>query len=152
MTDNYIVFSLAATAYALPTEAVSHVEMVDQITPVPNAPPAVEGVVFSRGEVVPAVNLRVRFGFERMAPDLRTRLLVVRHDGRSTGLLVDAAREVLVIPPAAIHPPGESLVGLSGKYLRGIATLGDRLILILDLSEVLNASAAELAEDVGTAQ
>jgi purine-binding chemotaxis protein CheW len=152
MTDNYIVFSLAGTAYALPTEAVSHVEMVDQITPVPNAPATVEGVVFSRGEVVPAMNLRVRFGFERIALDLRTRLLVVRHDGRSTGLLVDAAREFLVIPPAAIHPPGEGLVELSGKYLRGIATLGDRMILILDLSEVLNVSAAALADDVGTAQ
>jgi purine-binding chemotaxis protein CheW len=152
MTDNYIVFSLAGTAYALPTEVVSHVEMVDQITPVPNAPPTVEGVVFSRGEVVPAVNLRVRFGFERIVLDLRSRLLVVRHDRRSTGLLVDEAREFLVIPPAAIHPPGESLAGLSGKYLRGIATLGDRMILILNLSEVLSVSAVELAGDVGTAQ
>ena len=152
MTDNYIVFSLAGTAYALPTEAVSHVEMVDQITPVPNAPPTVEGVVFSRGEVVPAVNLRVRFGFDRIPLDLRTRLLVVRHDGRTTGLLVDAAREFLVIPPAAIHPPGEGLAGLSGKYLSGIATLGDRMVLILDLSEVLNVPAAVLAGDVGTAQ
>jgi purine-binding chemotaxis protein CheW len=52
----------------------------------------------------------------------------------------------------AIHPPGEGLVELSGKYLRGIATLGDRMILILDLSEVLNVSAAALADDVGTAQ
>jgi len=152
MTDNYIVFTLAGTAYALPTEAVSHVEMVDQITPIPNAPPTIEGVVFSRGEVVPAVNLRVRFGFERVPLDLRSRLLVVRHAGRSAGLLVDAAREFLVIPPAAIHPPSDSLVGLSGKYLSGIATVGDRMILILDLSEVMNVSAGVLADDVGTAQ
>ena len=52
--------------------------MVEQVTPVPNAPPFVDGVVFSRGQVVPAVNLRARFGFERVADDLRTRLLVVR--------------------------------------------------------------------------
>jgi purine-binding chemotaxis protein CheW len=151
MTDNYIVFTLAGTAYALPSESVSHVEMIEQITPIPNAPPAIEGVVFSRGEVVPAVNLRVRFGFERVPVDLGTRLLVVRRDGRSTGLLVDAAREFLVIPRSAIHPPGEGLAGLSGRYLSGIATLGDRMILILELSEVLNLATAVLAGDNGTA-
>ena len=151
MTDNYIVFTLVGTAYALPSEAVSHVEMIDQITPIPNAPPAIEGVVFSRGEVVPAVNLRVRFGFERVPLDLSTRLLVVRRDGRSTGLLVDAAREFLAIPAAAIHPPAEGLGGLSGRYLSGIATLGDRMILILELSEVLNVASAVLAGDDGNA-
>jgi purine-binding chemotaxis protein CheW len=152
MNDNYIVFTLAGTAYALPSQAVSHVEMIEQITPIPNAPAAIEGVVFSRGEVVPAVNLRVRFGFERVPVDISTRLLVVCRDGRSTGLLVDAAREFLVIPPSAIHPPGEGLSGLSGRYLSGIATLGDRMILVLELSEVLNLATAVLAGDAGTAQ
>ena len=52
-------------------------EMVEHITRVPNAPPFVDGVVFSRGQVVPVVNLRARFGFERVADDLRTRLMVV---------------------------------------------------------------------------
>ena len=61
----------------------------------PNAAPFVDGVVFSRGQVVPALNLRARFGFERAAPDLRTRLLVVQSEGRSVGLVVDAAHRGL---------------------------------------------------------
>ena len=72
--------------------------MVEHVTPVPNAPPFVDGVVFSRGQVVPAVNLRARFGFERAEYDLRTRLLVVQHGGRSVGLVVDAAREFVSHP------------------------------------------------------
>ena len=52
-------------------------EMVEQITSVPNAVPFVEGVVFSRGQVIPVINLRLRFGFERAARDIRSRLLVV---------------------------------------------------------------------------
>ena len=92
MKDNYIVFSVADTAYALASQQVAHVEMVEHITPVPNATDVIDGVVFSRGEIVPALNLRARFGFPRIACDLRTRLLVVRHDGRTAGLLVDAAR------------------------------------------------------------
>jgi purine-binding chemotaxis protein CheW len=140
MNDNYIVFTVAGTAYALPSQVVAHIEMVDQITRVPNAPQVVDGVVFSRGEVVPALNLRARFGFERVPNDVRTRLLAVRHDGRTTGLLVDSAREFLVIPPGAIHPPNEGIAGSSARCLTGIATINDRMILILDVSEVLAIS------------
>ena len=138
MNDHYIVFSVADTAYALSSQQVAHVEMVEHITPVPNATAVIDGVVFSRGEVVPALNLRARFGFPRIAYDLRTRLLVVRHDERIAGLVVDAAREFMIIPSAAIHPPNEGLRGMSGRYLSGIATMGERMVLILDLAEVLN--------------
>ena len=61
--EPYVLFELAGTAYALPSHAVQRMEMVEHVTPVPNAPPFVDGVVFSRGRVVPAVNLRRRFGF-----------------------------------------------------------------------------------------
>src|SRR6188472_120349 len=97
----YVLFTVAGTTYALPSEQVRHMEMVEQVTPVPNAPPFVEGVVFSRGQVVPVVNLRVRFGFERAARDLRTRLLVVEAAGRMVGLMADEAREFITIPETA---------------------------------------------------
>ena len=145
MTDHYILFTVAGTAYALPSNQVAHVEMVEQITRVPNAPAFVDGVVFSRGQVVPAVNMRVRFGFERTERDLRTRLLVVQAGGRSVGLLVDACREFLTIPAAAIQPPGDSLSGMSARYITGIATLHDRLIVILNLGALLDSAEPILA-------
>jgi purine-binding chemotaxis protein CheW len=80
-------------------------EMVEEITPVPNATASVEGVVFSRGQVVPVVNLRARFGFERIPPDLRSRLLIVQSNGRTVGLMVDSAREFARIAPETIRPP-----------------------------------------------
>ena len=138
MTDNYIVFSLAGTPYALPSREVAHVELIDQVTRVPNAPPHVDGAVFSRGAVIPALNLRARFGFERLPYDARTRLIVVQQAGRAIGLIVDSAREVLTIPEPAIQPPNDGLTALSGRYIRGIATLGDRMIMILDLGAVLS--------------
>ena len=140
MSDHYILFSLAGTTYALRTRDVTHVEMIDQITSVPNAAHFVDGVVFSRGQVVPALNLRARFGFDRAPCDVRTRLLVVQNDGRSVGLVVDSAREFLSIPSSAVQPPNQALAGITGQYIEGIANLNDRLVLILDLSEVLNFS------------
>lgn len=139
-TETYILFAVAGTTYALRSHQVLHMEMIEQVTPVPNAPRFVEGVVFSRGQVVPVVNLRARFGFDRAPLDLRTRLLVVQNDGRRIGLLADEAREFLTIPDSAIQPPHQAIGGLSGNYLDGVATLGDRIVLILNVREVLETS------------
>jgi chemotaxis signal transduction protein len=134
-----VLFNVAGTTYGLPSGQVRHMEMVEQVTPVPNAPPFVEGVVFSRGQVVPVVNLRVRFGFERAARDLRSRLLVVESSGRTIGLLADDAREFVAIPDGSIQPPSDAIGGLSGNYVEGIATLGDRIVLMLKLTHVIDA-------------
>jgi len=138
--ETFILFGVAGTTYALRSRDVAHVEMVEQVTAVPNAVPFVDGVVFSRGEVVPALNLRARFGFAKTPYDLSTRLLVVRAGDRTVGLVVDAAREFVAIDPASIQPPATALTGLSGRYLEGVANMGDRLVLILDLTEVLSFS------------
>jgi len=136
---SYILFTVAGTTYALPSGEVRHMEMLQEVTRVPNAPTFIDGVVFSRGQVVPVVNLRARFGFERAAYDLRTRLVVVQTGGRIIGLVVDSAREFVNIPPESIQPPHEALAGMSGRYVEGVASLGDkRLVLTLDLSRILN--------------
>jgi purine-binding chemotaxis protein CheW len=136
--SSYILFTVAGTTYALRSGEVRHMEMIEGITRVPNAPSFVDGVVFSRGQVVPVVNLRSRFGFERTPSDLRTRLIVVQSGVRLVGLVVDSAREFLNIPPDAIQPPHEALTGMSGRYVEGIASIGGRLILVLDLARVLD--------------
>ena len=135
--ESYILFELAGTTYALKSQEVKHMELVEQITPVPNAPRFVEGVVFSRGEVIPAINLRLRFGFARQEHTSRSRLIVVDAGQRSVGFIVDSAREFRNLPAESIQPPNESIAGLSGKYLRGIAIVAERLILLLDIREVL---------------
>ena len=135
--ESYILFELVGTTYAVPSQVVQRMEMVEQVTPVPNAPHFVDGVVFSRGRVVPAINLRRRFGFDRAEYDLRTRLIVVAHAERAVGLIVDAAREFISIPVEAIQPTPEGLAVTAGNYLAGIATLNGKVILILNIVEVL---------------
>ena len=146
-TDSYILFELAGTTYGVRSQEVKHMELVEQITPVPNAPRFVEGVVFSRGQVSPAVNLRVRFGFPRQAHTTRSRLIVVETGERVVGLIVDAAREFRNLPSEAIQPPNESIAGLSGKYLRGIAIVNERLILLLDIKEALTFAGSEFFDE-----
>ena len=143
--DHYILFTVAGTTYALRSHEVAHVEMAEDVTRVPNAAPFIDGVVFSRGQVVPAVNMRARFGFERAPRDLRTRLLVVQSLGRSVGLLVDACREFLTISSTAVQTPGEGMAGAGARYITGIATLDDRLVMILSLGALLDSDEPILA-------
>jgi purine-binding chemotaxis protein CheW len=133
----YILFSVAGTTYAADSHRVRHMEMVEVVTPIPNAPPFIEGVVLSRGRVIPVVNLRVRFGFERALPDLRSRLLVVEAAGRMVGLLADEAREFITIPDASIHPPNDAIGGLTGAYLEGVTTIAGRIVLVLNIDDVI---------------
>lgn len=137
-SETYVLFELAGTTYGLRTIDVQHMEMLERITPVPNTSPAVEGVVFSRGQVIPAINLRVRFGFPSEPHTMRSRLIIVKLQQRLVGLIVDAAREFTLISEDVIRPIQEAVSGLEGNYLRGIATLGERLILLPDLEATLN--------------
>jgi purine-binding chemotaxis protein CheW len=137
-SESYVLFELAGSVYALPSGSVQHIEMFEHVTLVPNANPAVDGVVFSRGQVIPALNLRVRFGFPRAEKTLRTRIIFATIYDRTVGLIVDSAREFRNLPADAIRPIEETLTGINGKYLKAVTKIGDRLILILDLEAILN--------------
>ena len=136
--EPFILFELSGTTYGVRSRFVQQIEMIEDVASVPNAHPAVEGVVLVRGQVIPALNLRTRFGFEKIERDLRSRLVVINTDKRVVGLIVDTAREFLKISPESIEQPPEALTGLSGHYLEGIATIGERMILILNLDAVLD--------------
>ncbi len=146
MTENgkiaepFILFAIGKATYGVHSRLVQQMEMIEEITPLPNAPPFVEGIVLSRGQVIPAINLRARFGFEKIAHDTRTRLIVVNIKERTIGFVVDTAREFVSIPTEAIQPPPEKMSGLSGKYIEGIAKLKGRLILILNIEEILETT------------
>ena len=135
--ESYVLFELAGATYALPSRQIQQLDMVGTPTPVPNAPAFVDGVVSVRGQVIPAVSLRARFGFPRVAHDVRSRLVIVREHARTVGLIVDSAREFATIALESIRPLPEGIGGTSGRYLRGIAQQGERLLLIVDIRELL---------------
>jgi purine-binding chemotaxis protein CheW len=135
--DTYILIELAGAFYGIRSASVQHIDLLDHVTPVPNTAPAVDGVVFSRGHVLPAINLRTRFGLPRQEPTPRTRLVFLSVRGRVVALIVDSAREFARIPRESIRPIQETLVGISGNYVEGVATVKERNVLILDVGAVL---------------
>ena len=135
--EAFVLFELAGTTYGIPSRAIQRIEMVENLTPVPRAQPFLAGVVWIRGQVIPAMDLRARFGLPRFDNGARKRLIVVNCEGRTVGLIVDSAREFVKLPAGAVQPPPAPIGGLSGEYLQGIATLGNRMVIILDVAAVL---------------
>src|ERR1041384_6282535 len=105
----YVVFSLAAAEYALPSDCVLQMESYEGATLVPGAPAYVDGIVTVRGQVVPVIDLRTRFGLPRAELNLDTRIIVTEFDGRAVALRVDSAREVLKLETEK-HQPAPSVV------------------------------------------
>lgn len=143
----YVLFKVAGAHYALPSQVVLHVEMVEDVTPVPNAHPFVDGAVFSRGRVIPVVNCRARFGFGRTDVTLKSRLLVLQSQGRRVGLLVDAAREFRkIVPEAIMEPPAE--MQRSSRYVVGVAHMEGRLVFVLNVEALLDFDGSEDLEEI----
>jgi purine-binding chemotaxis protein CheW len=136
-SESFVLFELAGNTCGVRSQSVLSVEIVEHVTAVPNALPFVEGLTFTRGQVIPAINLRIRLGLPRIPIYPRARMLVVRSRDRTAGMLVDSTREFISIPADAIRPPGEPIAGFSARYVERIATIGNRRVLILNLAEVI---------------
>src|SRR6185369_11548295 len=128
--ESYVLFELAGSVYGIPSQSVRHIEMFEGATRVPNANPAIDGVIFSRGEVIPALNLRVRFGFPKVENTMRTRIVFATVHERTVGLIVDAARDFQSIPQERIGPIDQTLTGIHRGYLKAVARVKDQLVII----------------------
>lgn len=144
--ESFVLFELAGNVYGLPSRNVQHIDMLEHVTSVPNSNPAIDGVVFSRGQVIPALNLRVRFGFPREEATLRTRIVFAIIHDRTVGLIVDSAREFRNFSRESLRPIEKTLTGINDKYLTAVTKLGDKLVLILDLEAVLNVEDVQLPQ------
>jgi purine-binding chemotaxis protein CheW len=135
--ESWVTFSLAGEIYALPVSHVQEILRIATITRVPHAPAAVRGITNLRGRVLAVVDLRVRLGLAAGEIGPESRILVADARGRSIGLLVDAARQVLKILPSAIQPPPADILTERTDFLRGVHHLDRDLVILLDVERVL---------------
>ena len=119
-----------------------------QITQVPHAPAFVEGIINLRGRIVPVVDLRQRFGFSSRENDSDTRILVLETEEQEVGFVADAVREVLQVDASTIEPAPQLAAPVEARYLRGVAKLEDRLLILLDLEGVLSREEACVLEEI----
>jgi len=144
-----IIFKLKSEEYGVDVKQVKSIERMEHITRVPNTPPFVKGVINLRGVVIPIIDLRSRFGFDQKEYGEATRIIIVNVEEMEVGLIVDAANDVIDIPLSAIEPPPKVVGGVESVYLRGVAKLKTRLLILLNLDRILNPEEVKQLEKFG---
>ena len=146
----YLSFALAAQAYAVPIMQVQEIREWTKVTPLPNSPRHVRGVLNLRGTIVPIVDMRLRFQLEEKAYDSFTVIVVVNVGGRLAGLVVDTVSDVLRIGANERCAMAEFEGQSNRAFIEGLAQVDGRLLVLLDVEKLLKPE--DLATAAGSTQ
>lgn len=136
--EHLVTFLLGEEEYGLDVRLVQEIIRLTEITPVPRAPEFVKGVINLRGRIIPVVDLKHRLRLGHVDQTTRAaRIVVAKLRERLVGLLVDGASQVLKIPLSLIEPAPEEVVEVDVDYIRGVAKLESRLVILMDLTRIL---------------
>ena len=130
-------FRIGSETYGVRIGAVREIVRVPEITSVPSAPEAIEGVINLRGKIIPVMDLRKRFGEKQVALNKQNRILVVEHSGKLAGLIVDSASEVLKIPAADVEAAPSVFQEGGLNCVSGLGKVRGRLVVLLDMNKLL---------------
>ena len=145
-TEHLATFYLSSEEYGVDVRLVQEIIRVAEITQVPRAPEFIKGVINLRGRIIPVVDLKRKLNLGAVEATRQARIVVVKLKDRLVGLLVDGASQVLKVPVSAVEAAPEEVLEVDANYIRGVAKLPQRLIILMDLQKIL---ALELREDEG---
>lgn len=131
----FVTFKVGGEEYAIDILKVQEINRIADITPVPNSPHYIEGVINLRGKVIPVINLRRFFGLETKQLDSNSRIIVV-DIGIVLGIIVDSVSEVLRVSSDIVEPPPSMSMSISSQYIKGIGKLKDRLLILIDIDKL----------------
>jgi len=147
-TSQYLTFTLDEELYALDIGKVREVLEFGAVTRVPRTPDFMRGVINLRGNVVPVVDLRLKFGMPRTERTINTCIIIteVTIDGETTvlGALADSVQEVLDLEPDQIDPPPRVGTRLDTSFIRGMGKRDESFIIILDIDRVFSAEELQM--------
>lgn len=151
--DLHIVgFRVGRETFGVPIALVHEIVRVPDITSVPDSPDFIEGVINLRGKIISIIDLRKRFGEREIITNKKNRIIVSEVDGKLIGLIVDAASEVLKIPPDQVEASPNVFEEGEVNYVTGVGKLNGRLIILIDLTKILQRGELRRIGEVAEAQ
>ncbi len=130
-------FRVGNETFGVPIQSVHEIVRMMEITAVPDAPIYIEGVINLRGKIIPVIDLRKRFGEKEIKSSKKNRILVAEIGTKMVGLVVDAASEVLKLPPSDVDPPPNVFQEGELNYVTGVGKLGGRLVILVELGKIM---------------
>jgi purine-binding chemotaxis protein CheW len=135
--SQYLTFLLGREEYGVEILKVQEIRGYSPITPIPNTPPHIKGVMNLRGTIIPVVDLRRKLAMPATEYSPFTVIIVVTVGTRMTGLIVDGVSDVLNIAPTDIQPTPDFGGQVDARFIDGMARAGDKLVVLLDIDRVL---------------
>lgn len=135
--EQLVTFSLGSEEFGVDIMRVQEIIRIPSITRVPKAPDYVEGVINLRGNVIPVISLRNRFGMNRVEETDLSRIIVLQVQTKVFGIRVDAVTEVLHLDSEGIEPPPPIALGMDAQFIRGVGKIGERLLILLELDQIM---------------
>ncbi|VAX11658.1 Positive regulator of CheA protein activity (CheW) [hydrothermal vent metagenome] len=147
-TDQFLTFMLAGEEYGVDILRVQEIKGWDAVTSIPNTPTYIRGVINLRGTIVPIIDMRIRFGLEELEYGPLTVVIVLKveteSNSRTMGIVVDGVSDVYNVPDEQIKPSPDFGDAVDTEFVKGLATVEEKMVIILDIDSMLNAS--ELTE------
>lgn len=153
VAQQLVTFRLGDDLFAADIYSVERVLRYQAPTAIPNVPEWIDGVIDYRGRIISVIDLRLRFGLERIAPRPESRILVFSVGNEWIGAIVDAVLEVASPTSEELAPPPAMFRGLSAEFLRGVVRRNNRLIVFLEVTKLLTTDeqlVLQRAADDGT--
>jgi len=135
-----VSFKLGSEEYGVDIAQVQEINRMVAVTHVPRAPQFMEGVINLRGQLIPIIDLRTRFGMPRAEHTKNTRIVVTEIGAKRVGMVVDSVSEVLRLALDQVEPAPEMITGVDTEYIRGVGKIEDRLIILLDLARIISGA------------
>ncbi len=146
--SEFLAFSLGDEVYGIDILMVQEIRGYEPVTKIANTPDFIKGVINLRGVIVPVVDMRIKFRLDMVDYNQFTVVIILNVCERVIGMVVDGVSDVIALAPEQIHAAPEFGSSLDTQYLRGMATIDEHMIILVDIERLMSASDMELIAKV----
>ncbi|SEP79717.1 purine-binding chemotaxis protein CheW [Solimonas aquatica] len=142
----FLTFRLGDEEYGVDILKVQEIRGYDSVTRIPDAPDFIKGVINLRGTIVPVVDMRIKFRLGKAEYNEFTVMIILNVSGRVVGMVVDSVSDVMQLGSEQLRPPPDIAGAVSSKFITGIGTLEDRMLILVDIEKLMSSQDMALIE------
>ena len=142
----YLTFILGNEEYGIEILKVQEIRSYEAVTKIANTPDFIKGVINLRGSIVPIIDLRMRFNLSQVEYNEFTVVVILNLGNRTMGIVVDGVSDVLELKNSEISPVPELVSSIDTKYLLGLGTADDRMLILVDIEQLMSSKEMALME------
>ena len=146
MGSEFLTFTLGSEEYGMDILKVQEIRGYDAVTTVANTPDFIKGVINLRGTIIPIVDLRIKFHLGIVEYNQLTVVVILNLGSRMVGVVVDSVSDVLALTSEQIRHAPNLTAGLDTRYITGLGTVGERMLILVDIEKLMTSSEMALTD------